>query len=91
MIDVALTKIEIELLRRFIELKFRIRKEELKNLYHKDKEKFKEVVNWLYWEKALNVNDILRVFDWSFGTPTYRRINEVLERKEKYITITQID
>lgn len=79
----ALTKIEIELLRRFIELKFRIRKEELKNLYHKDKEKFKEVVNWLYWNKSLNISDIVRTIYWPIASRYYKKVAEVLERKRE--------
>ena len=78
-----LSDLELKLIRKEIELKFGVREDKLKNLYYINKELFKQIVNWLYWDKSIVINDILKIFNWSEGTPTYRKIYEVLQgRKE---------
>lgn len=75
--------IELELLRREIELRFDMDGKQLRNIYHTNKTIFKRVVNWLYWDKSLNVNDILRIFNWSRGIPTYKKIDSALEKRRE--------
>ena len=75
--------IKIELLGKEIELRFSVSKRELKRLYHKSYEKFKEAINWLYWNKSLNFNDILKLLNWSQGLSTYTKINNALVRRKE--------
>ena len=62
---------------------FNIKETQLKNLYYINKEMFKQVVNWLYWNESLNVNDILRIFSWSQGVSTYGKINSALGKRRE--------
>ena len=56
-------------------------------VYHKDKEKFKEVVNWLYWNKSLNINDIVRTIYWPIASRYYKKVAEVLEKLVRAIEL----
>ena len=75
--------IEMELLKKEIELKFNVSRNILRHLRNKDYVKFKEIVNWLYWHKSLHISDILKTFEWSQGSITYRIISNILERRRE--------
>ena len=67
-----LGELEIEFLGKEIELRFGVTIEKLKTLSWKNELK-RKIINWLYWNKSLNIRDILRIFNLSVrrGTNYY--------------------
>ncbi|GEM_PF-3746818 len=76
-------KIELELIRREIELKFGVCKDDLRKLYYKDNDKFKEIVNWLYWSKSMSISNFFRILGLSQNLQYRKIIYSVLERRRK--------
>lgn len=80
-----LDELEIKLLRKEIELRFSVDEKTIEKLYYVSREVFKQLANWLYWNKSLTLSDIRKITGRNVSkTILGRRYIEFLEKPDNY-------